>query len=69
MMSMITLILFTLLARIKSDNNTCRLIGQTGFMEFSKEGDLIIGGLFSMSSTRTLIDNNYQALPYTYCTK
>lgn len=69
MMSMITLILFTLLARIKSDNNTCRLIGQTGFMEFSKEGDLIIEGLFSMSSTRTLIDNNYQALPYTYCTK
>uniref|UniRef100_A0A3B4HBX9 Extracellular calcium-sensing receptor-like n=1 Tax=Pundamilia nyererei TaxID=303518 RepID=A0A3B4HBX9_9CICH len=69
MMSMITLILFTLLARIKSDNHTCRLIGQTGFMEFSKEGDLIIGGLFSMSSTRTLIDNNYQALPYTYCTK
>uniref|UniRef100_A0A3Q2WUB6 Extracellular calcium-sensing receptor-like n=1 Tax=Haplochromis burtoni TaxID=8153 RepID=A0A3Q2WUB6_HAPBU len=66
---MITLILFTLLARIKSDNHTCRLIGQTGFMEFSKEGDLIIGGLFSMSSTRTLIDNNYQALPYTYCTK
>lgn len=41
MMSMITLILFTLLARIKSDNHTCRLIGQTGFMEFSKEGDLI----------------------------
>lgn len=69
MMSMITLILFTLLARIKSDNHTCILIGQTGFMEFSKEGDLIIGGLFSMSSTRTLIDNNYQALPYTYCTK
>lgn len=69
MMSMITLILFTLLARIKSDNHTCRLIGQTGFMEFSKEGDLIIGGLFSMSSTRTLIDNNYQALPYTYCSK
>ncbi|XP_040902364.1 extracellular calcium-sensing receptor-like [Toxotes jaculatrix] len=68
-MGWITVILFTLLAKIHSENQTCKLIGQTGFMEFSKEGDLIIGGIFSMSSTRKLIDNGYQELPYAYCIK
>lgn len=68
-MGWITIILFALLVRTKSDNQTCKLIGQTGFMEFSKEGDFIIGGVFSVSSTRKLIDNDYQALPYAYCKK
>ncbi|XP_063763489.1 LOW QUALITY PROTEIN: extracellular calcium-sensing receptor-like [Eleginops maclovinus] len=36
-------------------------------MEFSKEGDLIIGGVFSITSTRKLNDNDYQAIPNTYC--
>ncbi|XP_033971283.1 extracellular calcium-sensing receptor-like [Trematomus bernacchii] len=39
------------------------------FMEFSKEGDLIIGGVFSITSTRKLNDNGYQALPNSYCTR
>ncbi|XP_074496727.1 extracellular calcium-sensing receptor-like [Sebastes fasciatus] len=68
-MGWITVILFTLLARARSENQSCKVIGQTGFMEFSKEGDLIIGGVFSMSSTRKLIDNGYQAFPQTYCKK
>ncbi|KAM9852841.1 extracellular calcium-sensing receptor-like [Aulostomus maculatus] len=68
-MGWITLILFVLLARTRTENLTCRVIGQTGSMEFSKEGDLIIGGVFSMTSTRKLVDNDYQALPYTYCVK
>ncbi|XP_034083732.1 LOW QUALITY PROTEIN: extracellular calcium-sensing receptor-like [Gymnodraco acuticeps] len=38
-------------------------------MEFSKEGDLIIGGVFSITSTRKLKDNGYQALPNAYCTR
>ncbi|XP_029373621.1 extracellular calcium-sensing receptor-like [Echeneis naucrates] len=45
------------------------MIGETGFLEFSKEGDLIIGGIFSITSTRQLVDNGYQAYPYTYCIK
>ncbi|KAM9359515.1 extracellular calcium-sensing receptor-like [Symphorus nematophorus] len=65
----ITIILFTVLARTKSENQTCRVIGETGFMEFSKEGDFIIGGVFAMSGGFTLIDNGYQALPYTHCKK
>ncbi|KAM9359513.1 extracellular calcium-sensing receptor-like [Symphorus nematophorus] len=65
----ITVILFTLLARTKSENQTCKLFGQTGFVEFSKEGDFIIGGVFSMSRGYTLMDNGYQALPYTHCKK
>ncbi|XP_067452001.1 extracellular calcium-sensing receptor-like [Thunnus thynnus] len=68
-MGWITIILLTLLATTKSENQTCRVIGQTGFMEFSKEGDLIIGGVFSMTSTRTVVDNDYQAIPYAYCKK
>lgn len=68
-MGWIIIVLFTLLVRTESENQTCKVIGQTGFMEFSKEGDLIIGGVFSMTSTRTLVDNGYQALPYTYCKK
>uniref|UniRef100_A0A3B5BL14 Extracellular calcium-sensing receptor-like n=1 Tax=Stegastes partitus TaxID=144197 RepID=A0A3B5BL14_9TELE len=55
-MGWITIVFFTLLARIKSENQTCKLIGQTGYMEFSKEGDLMIGGIFSMTSTRKLVD-------------
>lgn len=69
MMGWIIALLFTLLVKTKSDNQTCKLIGQTGFMEFSKEGDLIIGGVFSMTSTRELVDKGYQALPDTYCKK
>uniref|UniRef100_A0A672Z4S7 G-protein coupled receptors family 3 profile domain-containing protein n=1 Tax=Sphaeramia orbicularis TaxID=375764 RepID=A0A672Z4S7_9TELE len=61
-MGWITVILLTLVAGTKSENETCRVIGQTGFMEFSKEGDLIIGGVFSISSTRKLVNNDYQAL-------
>uniref|UniRef100_A0A672Z3Y7 G-protein coupled receptors family 3 profile domain-containing protein n=1 Tax=Sphaeramia orbicularis TaxID=375764 RepID=A0A672Z3Y7_9TELE len=68
-MGWITVILLTLVAGTKSENETCRVIGQTGFMEFSKEGDLIIGGVFSISSTRKLVNNDYQALPYAYCKK
>uniref|UniRef100_A0A671U4M5 G-protein coupled receptors family 3 profile domain-containing protein n=1 Tax=Sparus aurata TaxID=8175 RepID=A0A671U4M5_SPAAU len=69
MMDWITIMFFALLARTHSESQTCKLIGQTGFKEFSKEGDLMIGGVFSMSSTRKLIDNDYQAIPYAYCTK
>lgn len=68
-MGWITVILFTLLARTNSESQICKLIGQTGFKAFSKEGDLMMGGVFSMSSTRKLIDNDYQAIPYAYCTK
>uniref|UniRef100_A0A3P8RSJ9 G-protein coupled receptors family 3 profile domain-containing protein n=1 Tax=Amphiprion percula TaxID=161767 RepID=A0A3P8RSJ9_AMPPE len=53
-MGWITVIFFTLLTRTKSENQTCKVIGRTGFMEFSKEGDLMIGGVFSMTSTRKL---------------
>lgn len=69
MMGWMFAVLFTLLVKTKSDNQTCKLIGQTGFMEFFKEGDLIIGGVFSMTSTRILVDKGYQALPDTYCKK
>ncbi|KAM9318697.1 extracellular calcium-sensing receptor-like [Pholidichthys leucotaenia] len=68
-MGWVTFTLFTLLTTIKSETQTCKLIGQTGYIEFSKEGDLTIGGVFSMTSTMELVDNNYQELPYTYCTK
>ena len=36
---------YTLLAVTKSEYHTCKLIRQTGFMEFSKEADLMIGGV------------------------
>lgn len=69
MMGWIFAVLFNLLVGTKTEKHSCRLIGQTGFEEFSKEGDLIIGGVFSITSTRKLIDNGYQTLPQTYCTK
>ena len=67
MMGWITIMFFALLARTNAENQTCKVIGQTGFMEFSKEGDFIIGGVFSLSRTSILVDNGYQTLPYTYC--
>ena len=66
-MGRIIIFFFALLARTKSEKQTCKLIGQTGFMEFSKEGDLMIGGVFSISGTDILVDNGYQTLPYKYC--
>lgn len=68
-MGWITIILFSLLARVDSEKQKCKVIGQTGFMEFSKEGDLMIGGVFSISGTDILVDNGYQTLPYKYCKK
>ena len=69
MMGWIAMMFFSLLARTNAENQTCKVIGQTGFMEFSKEGDLIIGGVFSLSGKSILVDNGYQTLPYTYCKK
>lgn len=66
-MGRITVLLFAMLAGTKTENQTCKVIGQTGFMEFSKKGDLIIGGVFSITSTRKLVDHGYKALPHTYC--
>lgn len=59
----------SLLMGATSVNHTCTVREQTGFMEFSKEGNLIIGGVFSITSTPVLVDNDYQAIPYTYCTR
>uniref|UniRef100_A0A3Q2XNS3 Extracellular calcium-sensing receptor-like n=1 Tax=Hippocampus comes TaxID=109280 RepID=A0A3Q2XNS3_HIPCM len=42
-------ILISSLATTKAESQTCKLIGQTGFLEFSKEGDLLIGGIFSLA--------------------
>uniref|UniRef100_A0A3Q2XNT1 Extracellular calcium-sensing receptor-like n=1 Tax=Hippocampus comes TaxID=109280 RepID=A0A3Q2XNT1_HIPCM len=62
-------ILISSLATTKAESQTCKLIGQTGFLEFSKEGDLLIGGIFSLASTRKLNDNDYEAVPHSYCIK
>lgn len=63
------LILISSLTTTKAESQTCKLIGQTGFLEFSKEGDLLIGGIFSLASTRKLNDNDYEAVPHSYCIK
>lgn len=68
-MGLITIILFVLLTMVKSGSQTCKLIGETGFLEFSKDGDLVIGGVFSMSKRRILEDYGYTALPHSYCTQ
>lgn len=71
-MAVTTVVLFIyclLLMERRSKTQACTVTGQTGFMEFSKEGDLIIGGVFSMSSRRVLVDNDYMAIPSAYCTR
>lgn len=71
-MARTTVVLFIyclLLMETRSKTQACTVTGQTGFMEFSKEGDLIIGGVFSMSSRRVLVDNDYMAIPSAYCTR
>uniref|UniRef100_A0A3B5KMK1 G-protein coupled receptors family 3 profile domain-containing protein n=1 Tax=Takifugu rubripes TaxID=31033 RepID=A0A3B5KMK1_TAKRU len=57
-MARTTVVLFIyclLLMRTMSKTQTCTVTGQTGFMEFLKEGDLIIGGVFSMKFRFTVI--------------
>ena len=68
MMGWISIILFTLLVKGNSEEQTCKLIGQTGFLEFSKDGDLIIGGLFSLDSTQVTENYGYHAYPSVFCT-
>ena len=68
MMGWISLILITLLAKGNSEEQACKLIGQTGFLEFSKDGDLILGGIFSLDSTQVTENYGYHAYPSIFCT-
>uniref|UniRef100_A0A8C5FGU0 G-protein coupled receptors family 3 profile domain-containing protein n=1 Tax=Gadus morhua TaxID=8049 RepID=A0A8C5FGU0_GADMO len=61
-MGWISIILITLLVKSKSEEQACKLIGQTGYLEFSKDGDLIIGGIFSLNRSRVLDNNGYHLL-------
>uniref|UniRef100_A0A8C5AKJ1 G-protein coupled receptors family 3 profile domain-containing protein n=1 Tax=Gadus morhua TaxID=8049 RepID=A0A8C5AKJ1_GADMO len=38
------------------------MIGRTGFLEFSKDGDLIIGGIFSLDSTQGTNNHGYHKI-------
>ncbi|XP_007566781.1 extracellular calcium-sensing receptor-like [Poecilia latipinna] len=67
-MGLIIILFLTLLAGTKPENQTCKVIEKTELMEFSRDGDLNIAGVFSITSTRTLVDNDYKAIPYSYCT-
>ncbi|XP_038149386.1 extracellular calcium-sensing receptor-like [Cyprinodon tularosa] len=66
-MGVIIFVLLTLLSRTRADEQTCKVIQKTTLKSFSKNGDLNIAGIFSITSTRKLVDNNYQAVPYSYC--
>ena len=68
MMSWISTILITLLVKGKSEEQACKLLGRTGFLEFSKDGDLIIGGIFSLDSTQGTDNYGYHAYPSLFCT-
>ncbi|CAL8374017.1 unnamed protein product, partial [Gadus morhua 'NCC'] len=68
-MGWISIILITLLVKSKSEEQACKLIGQTGYLEFSKDGDLIIGGIFSLNRSRVLDNNGYHAYPSPFCTR
>ena len=68
MMGLISIILITLLVKSKSEEQACKLIGQTGYLEFSKDGDLIIGGIFSLDSTQGTNNHGYHAYPSLFCT-
>uniref|UniRef100_A0A8C5CMD0 Receptor ligand binding region domain-containing protein n=1 Tax=Gadus morhua TaxID=8049 RepID=A0A8C5CMD0_GADMO len=68
-MGLISIILFTLLIKSKSEEQACRLIGQTGYLEFSKDGDIIIGGIFSLNASRVTENNGYHAYPTSFCTR
>uniref|UniRef100_A0A8C5AAA2 G-protein coupled receptors family 3 profile domain-containing protein n=1 Tax=Gadus morhua TaxID=8049 RepID=A0A8C5AAA2_GADMO len=48
----IALTVVSLIGAVLSLSTACRMIGRTGFLEFSKDGDLIIGGIFSLDSTQ-----------------
>ena len=67
MMGWISIILITLLVKSKSEEQACKLIGQTGYLEFSKDGDLIIGGIFSLNSSRAIDNYGYHAYPALFC--
>ena len=67
MMGLISIILLTLLVKSDSEEQACKRIGQTGYLEFSKNGDLIVGGIFSLNSSRVIDNNGYRAYPSLYC--
>ena len=69
MMGLISVILITLLVKGQSEEQACKLIGQTGYLEFSKDGDIIIGGIFSLNASRVTENNGYHAYPTSFCTR
>lgn len=66
-MGWINIILFTLMLKTKAEEYDCKLIGQTGYLEFSKDGDLIIGGIFSINSSLVGDTHGYHAYPSIFC--
>uniref|UniRef100_A0A3Q2PU45 Extracellular calcium-sensing receptor-like n=1 Tax=Fundulus heteroclitus TaxID=8078 RepID=A0A3Q2PU45_FUNHE len=64
-MGVVIIILLILISGTRLEAQTCKVIGKTELMEFSKDGDLNIAGVFSITSTSKLVDNNYQAFART----
>ena len=68
-MRLLGVILLGLLAKTQSDSSACKLIGQTGYVEIAKDGDLLVGGIFTLESRRKQIDYGYKKPPIEYCSE
>ncbi|KAK7905207.1 hypothetical protein WMY93_017814 [Mugilogobius chulae] len=68
-MGQVTICLLLLLVGTNCDNQTCSFIGRSGYLEFSQKGDFILAGVFSITSTRSLLNTDYTVMPQEICTK
>uniref|UniRef100_A0A3B4AJJ3 G-protein coupled receptors family 3 profile domain-containing protein n=1 Tax=Periophthalmus magnuspinnatus TaxID=409849 RepID=A0A3B4AJJ3_9GOBI len=68
-MRQVIICFLTLLVRTNCDNQTCTFIGKSGYLEFSQEGDFILAGVFSITSTRIYLYPDFTDIPQDICSK
>lgn len=62
-MNVVILIIFAILKNLTAYSPVCKMIGSTGYIELSKDGDFIIGGLFSLDNSGRISTHNFSLPP------
>lgn len=57
------LIIFAVLKNLAAYSPVCKMIGSTGYTELSKDGDFIIGGIFSLDNSGLTFKHNFTTPP------
>ena len=62
-MTVIIFIIFVILKNLRAYSPACKMIGNIGYTELSKNGDFIIGGLFSLDNSGRTPEQDFSTPP------